>query len=100
MVIRADLLFKSKIENSELDIPSFSTIYRRIHLGRIAKGDMKKLLRKEKFKRAHETSGRFNIGKELTPPKSVYKREKVGYWEADTVESGRIGHKRKIPIVL
>ncbi|MDE8039263.1 IS30 family transposase [Erysipelothrix rhusiopathiae] len=77
-------------------MPSFSTIYRWIHLGLIAKGDMKKLRRKGKFKRPQETRGRFNIGKTINKrPKSVYKREEIGHWEADTVESGRIVHKRK-----
>lgn len=90
------IYFRSKIENLELDIPSFSTIYRWIHLGLIAKGDMKKLRRKGKFKRPQETRGRFNIGKTINKrPKSVYKREEIGHWEADTVESGRVGHKRK-----
>lgn len=88
--------FRSKIEDPELDIPSFSTIYRWIHLGLIAKGDMKKLRRKGAFKRPQETRGRFNVGKTISKrPKSVYKREEIGHWEADTVESGRIGHKRK-----
>ncbi|MDE6475395.1 MAG: IS30 family transposase, partial [Erysipelotrichaceae bacterium] len=27
--------------------------------------------------------------------KSVYKRDELGHWEGDTVESGRIDHKRK-----
>ena len=90
------IYFRSKLENHELNIPSFSTIYRWIHLGLIVKGDMKKLRRKGKFKRPQETRGRFNIGKTIKKrPKSVYKREEIGHWEADTVESGRIGHVRK-----
>lgn len=87
---------RSKIDKMTLDIPSFATIYRWIHLGLIAKGDMKKLRRKGKFKRPQETRGKFNIGKTLKKrPKSVYKRKEVGHWEADTVESGRVGHQRK-----
>ena len=90
------IYFRSKLENHELNIPSFSTIYRWIHLGLIVKGDMKKLRRKGKFKRPQETRGRFNIGKTIKKrPKSVYNREEIGHWEADTVESGRIGHIRK-----
>ena len=90
------IYFRSKLENHELNIPSFSTIYRWIHLGLIVKGDMKKLRRKGKFKRPPETRGRFNIGKTIKKrPKSVYNREEIGHWEADTVESGRIGHIRK-----
>lgn len=61
---------------------------------------MKKLRRKGKFKRPQETRGRFNIGKTIKKrPKSVYKREEIGHWEADTVESGRVGHVRKALIV-
>ena len=90
------IYFRSKLENNEIKIPSFSTIYRWIHLGLIAKGDMKKLRRKGKFKRPQETRGRFNVGKTINKrPKTVYKREEIGHWEADTVESGRIGHTRK-----
>ncbi|WP_330932733.1 IS30 family transposase [Erysipelothrix rhusiopathiae] len=90
------MYYRSKTDRPELDIPSFSTIYRWIHLGLIVKGDMKKLRRKGKFKIPQETRGRFNIGKTINKrPKSVYKREEIGHWEADTVESGRIGHKRK-----
>lgn len=90
------IYFRAKLEHPELWIPSFSTIYRWIHLGLIAKGDMRKLRRKGKFKRPQETRGRFNIGKTIKKrPKSVYKREEIGHWEADTVESGRFGHVRK-----
>jgi transposase, IS30 family len=76
--------------------PSFSTIYRWIHEGLILKGDMTKLRRKGKFKRPQETRGRFNIGKTIKKrPKDVFKRKTIGHWEADTVESGRIGSQRK-----
>lgn len=74
------IYFRSKLKNHELNVPSFSTIYRWIHLGLIAKGDMKKLRRKGKFKRPQETRGRFNIGKTIKKrPKSVYKREEIGH---------------------
>lgn len=90
------IYFRAKLERPALWIPSFSTIYRWIHLGLIAKGDMRKLRRKGKFKRPQETRGRFNVGKTIKKrPKSVYKREEIGHWEADTVESGRVGHVRK-----
>lgn len=86
---------RSRLDN-KIEIPSFSTIYRWIHLGLVLKGDMKKLRRKGKFKRPHETRGRFNIGKTIKKrPKHVFKREEIGHWEADTVESGRYGHRRK-----
>lgn len=62
----------------------------------ILKGDMTKLRRKGKFKRPQETRGRFNIGKTIKKrPKDVHKRKVIGHWEADTVESGRVGHTRK-----
>lgn len=91
---------RSKKENNH-SIPSFSTIYRWIHSGLIVKGDMKKLRRKGKFKRPQETRGRFNIGKTIKKrPKHVHKREELGHWEADTVESGRYGHKHKSSFCL
>lgn len=78
------------------NFPCFSTIYRWIHKGYILKGNMKKLRRKGNFKRPSESRGKFNIGKTIKQrPKHIYKREELGHWEADTVESGRIGHKRK-----
>lgn len=95
------IYFRSKIDVPDLNIPSFSTIYKWIHLGLIAKGDMTKLRRKGRFKRPQERRGRFNIGKTIKKrPKSVYKREEIGHWEADTVESGRLGHIRKSPYCL
>lgn len=58
---------------------------------------MEKLRRKEAFKRLTETREKFNDGGRTLRkrPKEVYKREKLGHWEADTVESGRINHQRK-----
>lgn len=86
----------SKRGHNNLELPSFSTIYRWIHKGVIPKVQMKKLRRKGKFKRPQETRGRFNIGKKINKrPKEVYKRKTLGHWEVDTVESGRIKHKRK-----
>jgi len=91
----------SNREIEELDIPSFSTIYRWIHKGLIIKGDMKKLRRKGKFKRPQETRGRFNIGKRIKQrPKEVYKRNTFGHWEGDTVESERVNHQRKSKYVF
>lgn len=76
--------------------PCFSTIYRWIHRKYLIQGDMTKLRRKGKFKRPQETRGRFNIGETIKKRrKEVYKRQSIGHWEADTVESGRVNHKRK-----
>jgi IS30 family transposase len=82
--------------NKEFKLPAFSTIYRWIHRGYILKGDMNRLRRKGKFKRPQETRGRFNIGKSIRKrPFEIYQRTTYGHWEADTVESGRLDHKRK-----
>lgn len=53
--------------------------------------------RKGKFKRPAETRGKFNDGGRSIKKrdKSVYKRTELGHWEGDTVESGRVDHKRK-----
>ncbi len=76
--------------------PCYATIYRWIHKKHLIKGDMTQLRRKGKFKRPAETRGRFNIGKTIKKrPKEVYKRETIGHWEADTVESGRVNFQRK-----
>ena len=81
---------------SEHQIPSTSTIYRMIHRDHLKRVKMKHLRRKGKFKRPAETRGKFNAGPPIKKrPKSVYKRKEIGHWEADTVESGRIDHKRK-----
>ena len=58
---------------------------------------MTKLRRKGKFKRPAETRGKFNDGGRTIRkrPKNVYKRNELGHWEGDTVESGRIGTTRK-----
>lgn len=78
-------------------IPSTSTIYRFIHAKKLPKTSMKNLRRKGKFKRPAEKRGKFNDkGRTIKKrPKEIYKRQELGHWEADTVESGRIAHKRK-----
>lgn len=78
-------------------VPSTSTIYRMIHQQRLGPITMKKLRRQGRFKRPAETRGKFNDGGRTIKkrPKEVYKREEIGHWEGDTVESGRIAHQRK-----
>ena len=78
-------------------VPSTSTIYRMIHRKQLGKITMEKLRRKGNFKRPAEKRGKFNDGGKTIKkrPKIVYKREEIGHWEADTVESGRIDRKRK-----
>ena len=58
---------------------------------------MKHLRRKGTFKRPAETRGRFNDrGRTIRKrPADVYRREEIGHWEGDTVESGRIDRKKK-----
>lgn len=78
-------------------VPSTSTIYRIIHKEQIKQLNMSHLRRKGHFKRPAEARGKFNDGGRTINkrPKEVYRREELGHWEADTVESGRIDHKRK-----
>lgn len=78
-------------------IPSTSTIYRLIHAKKLPKTSMENLRRKGKFKRPAEKRGKFNDkGRTIKErPKEIYKRQALGLWEADTVESGRLDHKRK-----
>lgn len=78
-------------------VPSTSSIYRYIHKGLLNKVTMKNLRRKGNFKRPAERRGKFNDGGRSINKrdKSVYKRCELGHWEGDTVESGRIDHKRK-----
>jgi IS30 family transposase len=49
------------------------------------------------FKRPAETRGRFNDkGRTIKKrPREVYFCQTIGYWEGDTVESGRNGRRRK-----
>lgn len=79
------------------DLPSTSTIYRMIKQKRLGNITMEKLRRKGVFKRPAETRGKFNDGGRSIRKrdKSIYKRIELGHWEGDTVESGRIDHKRK-----
>ena len=57
---------------------------------------MEHLRRKAGLKGA-ETRGKFNDGGRTIKnrPKDVYKRQELGHWEGDTVESGRNGHTHK-----
>ena len=83
--------------NAINQVPSTSTIYRLIHAKKLPKTNMKNLRRKGKFKRPAEKRGKFNDkGRTIKKrPKEIYKRQELGHWEADTVESGRLDHKRK-----
>lgn len=78
-------------------IPSTSTIYRLIHAKKLPKTSMKNLRRKGKFKRPTEERVKFNDkGRTIKKrPKEIYKRQELSHREADTVEFGRIDHKRK-----
>ncbi|MDU1598601.1 MAG: IS30 family transposase, partial [Peptostreptococcus anaerobius] len=78
-------------------IPSTSTIYRLIHAKKLPKISMENLRRKGNFKRPAEKRGKFNDkGRTIKKrPKEIYKRQEIGHWEGDTVESGRFDHKRK-----
>ena len=77
--------------------PSTSTIYRLIHAKKLPKISMENLRRKGNFKRPAEKRGKFNDkGRTIKKrPKEIYKRQEIGHWEGDTVESGRFDHKRK-----
>ena len=83
--------------NSEISIPSTSTIYRMIHQKRLGKIQMVNLRRKGKFSRPAETRGKFNDGGRTIRKRdrSAYECKELGHWEGDTVESGRNDHKRK-----
>ena len=78
-------------------IPSTSSIYRYIHRKMLSKVTMRELRRKGNFKRPCEKRGKFNDGGRTIKKrdKSVYRRQELGHWEGDTVESGRYDHKRK-----
>ena len=78
-------------------LPSISTIYRMIHRQQLGSITIERLRRKGKFKRPAEKRGKFNDGGRTIKkrPKSVYNRNEIGHWECDTVESGRLDHKRK-----
>ena len=83
---------------SNIKVPSTATIYRIIHSKKIKNISMSNLRRKGKFQRPAETRGKFNDGGRTIKkrPKYVYKRQEIGHWEGDTVESGRIDRNQKI----
>lgn len=78
-------------------VPSTSSIYRYIHKELLNEVTMKNLRRKGKFRHPSEKREKFNDGGRRISKrdKNVYKRCELGHWEGDTVESGRIDHKRK-----
>lgn len=87
----------NRINKFDFKMPSASTIYRLIHKKTLKNISMKNLRRKGKFKRPSENRGKFNDGGRSIRKraKEIYKREELGHWEGDTVESGRIAHERK-----
>lgn len=91
-----DQIYNRACDNN-LKIPSTSTIYRLIINNKLPKITMNHLRRKGQFKRPAEKRGKFNDGGRTIKkrPKEIYKREELGHWECDTVESGRMDHKRK-----
>lgn len=81
-------------------LPSISTIYRMIYNGKIGKKEkigMYQLRRKGQFKGHKCRQGCFDDkGRSIrNRPKHVYKREEIGHWEGDTVDSGKNGSKVK-----
>lgn len=73
----------------ELKLPTFKTIYRWLYEGYLLKGNVKVLRKKGKTRKRLGNGGRFTTGKSIRKrDKSVYKRQEVGHWEADTVVSG------------
>lgn len=82
-------------EDKPADFPCVSTIYEWIHKGYIVEGGIKALRRKGKNTATIQERKRCktDIGKSIRKrPKSVYKRERIGDWEADTV-MGKQGTK-------
>ncbi len=74
---------------SELNVPSFKTIYRWLYDGYLLKGNLKVLRKKGKTRKRLGNGGKFTTGKSIRKrDKSVYKRQEVGHWEVDTVVSG------------
>lgn len=72
-----------------MTMPSFKTIYRWIYDGYVVKGNVKVLRKKGKTRKRFGKGGRFTTGKSIRKrDKSVYKRNEIGHWEADTVVSG------------
>ena len=73
----------------EIKMPSFKTIYRWIYEGYLVKGNVKVLRKRGKTRKRLGNGGRYTTGKSIRKrDKSVYKRQEVGHWEADTVVSG------------
>lgn len=82
-------------EDKPLDFPSVSTIYNWIHKGYIVEGGIDCLRRKGKLTRtiAEKKRCKTDIGKTIRKrPKIVYKRQRIGDWEGDTVH-GKHGTK-------
>ena len=74
----------------ELDLPCFKTIYRWIYEGYLVNGNLKVLRKKGLTRKRLGNGGRFTTGKSIRKrDKTVYKRQGVGHWEADTVVSGQ-----------
>lgn len=79
-----------RMESTNESMVSFSTIYRWIYQGLVAKGSLRLLRHKGKRRGPRETRGRFNIGKLISQrPREVKKRVSFGHWELDTVVSSR-----------
>lgn len=73
----------------ELTMPSWRTIYRWLYDKCLLNGNPNVLRRKGKSHGTKETRGKYNKGKSIRKrDKSVYSRQEVGHWEADTVVSG------------
>lgn len=74
---------------SEIEVPSYKTIYRWLYEGYLIKGNLKVLRKKGKTRKRLGNGGRFTTGKSIRKrDKSVYKRKEIGHWEVDTVVSG------------
>lgn len=84
-------------EQNEIEkLPSISTIYRMIHNGKIGKQErirMCHLRRKGEFKGHKYRRGRFDDkGRSIrSRPNQIYKRDEIGHWEGDTIDSGKDG---------
>ena len=94
----------SREQNEVAKLPSTSTIYRMIHNGKIGKIEkirMCHLRRKGKFKGHTYRQVRFDYeGRAIRMrAKEIYKREEVGHWEGDTIDSGKNGSKVKLVLL-
>lgn len=75
-------------EDKPVDFPSVSTIYSWVHKGYIVEGGIDRLRRKGKLTRtiAEKKRCRTDVGKTIRKrPQIVYKRQRIGDWEGDTV---------------